>query len=97
MLAPDVPNFKVHVWKGDGGNILADGGYGFEFWGGVGGEEEGFYLFVEGGFAGVVEAEEEDGVFYEQGVRGCGSEGGGRDAHPLYSSHRGTIPLRDDT
>ena len=29
--------------------------------------EEGFDLFVEGGFAGVVEAEEDYGVFWEGG------------------------------
>jgi hypothetical protein len=38
--------------------------HGLEFRRGVGGEEEGFDLFVEGGFAGIVEAEEEDGIFW---------------------------------
>jgi hypothetical protein len=42
---------------------LADGRDGFQVRRRVGGEVEGFDLFVEGGFAGVVEAEEEDGVF----------------------------------
>jgi hypothetical protein len=65
MLAADVPDLQVYgrVWRGqfDGRDILADGGDGFEVgvrWG-VGG----FYLLEESGFAGVVEAEEEDGVF----------------------------------
>jgi hypothetical protein len=58
-----VPDFEIHVWEGDGGDVLADGGDRFEFRVGVGGEVEGFDLFMEGGFAGVVEAEEEDGVF----------------------------------
>ncbi len=64
VLSADVPDFKVNVWEGDGGHILADRGDGFEFGVGVGGEVEGFDLFVEGGFAGVVEAEEENRVFY---------------------------------
>ena len=42
---------------------MADGGDGFEFGGGTVRVEEGFDLFVEGGFAGVVEAEEDYGVF----------------------------------
>ncbi len=49
---------------------MADGGDGFEFWGWGVREEDGFDLFVEGGFAGVVEAEEEDGVFWERGELG---------------------------
>ena len=40
------------------------------------GEEERFYLFVESGFAGVVEAEEEDGVFWD-GRLACGLGNGG--------------------
>lgn len=60
VLAADVPHLYVHVWEGYGGDILAYCWDGFEFGGGGGGEEEGFYLFVKGGFAGVVEAEEED-------------------------------------
>ena len=47
---------------------MADGGDGFEV--GVGGRVGGFYLFEERCFAGVVEAEEEDGVFW-WGVRCC--------------------------
>ena len=42
---------------------MPDGRDGFAGWGGVGGEVEGFDGGEEGGFAGVVEAEEEDGVF----------------------------------
>jgi hypothetical protein len=48
---------------------LPDGWDGFEFRGGGGGEIEGFDLFVEGGFAGVIEAEEEDGIFYRRSVK----------------------------
>jgi hypothetical protein len=44
---------------------LADCRHSLEFWGGVVGEEQRLDLFVEGGFAGVVEAEEEDGVFWD--------------------------------
>lgn len=66
MLAADVPDLQVDGGvgrrEGDGGDILADGGDGFEV--GVGGGVSGFYLFEEGGFPGVVEAEEEDGVFW---------------------------------
>ena len=40
-----------------------------EFGVGVRGEVEGFDLFVEGGFARIVKAEEEDGVFYGRVVR----------------------------
>jgi hypothetical protein len=63
VLPSNIPDLEVHVGQRDGGDILADCRYGFEFGGGVGGEEERFHLFVEGGFTGVVEAEEEDGVF----------------------------------
>lgn len=49
----------------DCGYVLADCWDGFEVW--VGGAEGGFYLFEEGCFAGVVEAEEEDGVFWGVG------------------------------
>jgi len=63
VLPADVPDFEVHVWQGDGGDILAYGGHGFEFRGGVVGQVEGFDLLVEGRFAGIVEAEEENRVF----------------------------------
>jgi hypothetical protein len=66
MLAADVPYLEVdgriRGWEFDGCDVLADGGYGFEVW--VRGRVRGFDLFEEGGFAGVVEAEEEDGVFW---------------------------------
>jgi hypothetical protein len=42
---------------------LADGGDRLEVGRWAVGEEDGLYLLVEGGLAGVVEAEEEDGVF----------------------------------
>ena len=61
MLAAHVPDLEVHVVEGDGGDVLADGGDG-----GFGGRGvvvvEGFDGGEEGGFAGVVEAEEQDGV-----------------------------------
>ncbi len=70
VLTADVPYLEVDgwVWRGesDGSDVLADGGYGFKvrMRGGVGG----FYLFEERGFAGVVEAQEEDRVFWFDGV-----------------------------
>lgn len=61
MLAADVPELEVdgRVWwgKGEGDCVLADGGDGFEVW--VRGRVGGFDLLEEGGFAGVVEAEEQ--------------------------------------
>ena len=63
MLAPYIPDFKVHVRQGNGGHILANCGYGFEFWRRVGRQEERFHLLMKGSFAGIVEAEKEDGVF----------------------------------
>jgi hypothetical protein len=70
MLAADVPYLEVdgriRGWEFDGCDVLADGGYGFEVW--VRGRVRGFDLFEECGFAGVVEAEEEDGVFWWVGV-----------------------------
>jgi hypothetical protein len=65
-LAADVPEFEVHVGEDDGGNVLADGGHGFEVGRWAIGVEDGFDLLVEGGFTGVVEAEEEDRVFCER-------------------------------
>lgn len=71
-LAADVPEFEVHVWEGDGSDVLADGGDGVAgcwvgFVGGGGGEGggggrvvKGFDLVEESGFAGIVEAKEED-------------------------------------
>lgn len=63
QLPADVPDLEVQVGQGDGRDVLADGRDGLEFRGGVVGVEEGLDLFVEGGLAGVVEAEEDDGVF----------------------------------
>lgn len=68
VLAADVPDLEVHVWENDGGDVLADGGDSFEVGGrgggGAVGVEDGFYLLVKGGLACVVEAEEEEGVFF---------------------------------
>lgn len=68
MLVVDVLDFEVYVWENNGGDVLVDGGDGFEVggWGGGGvvGVEDGFYLFVKGGFVCVVEVEEEEGVFF---------------------------------
>lgn len=61
VLAADVPDLQVHVGQGDGGDILTDGGDG-GFAGRRGVRVEGFDGGEEGGFAGVVEAEEEDGI-----------------------------------
>lgn len=72
MLAAHVPDLEVHVVEGDCGDVLADGGNGgFGRGGGV--VVEGFDGGEEGRFAGVVEAEEEDGVFCL--VREVGSVG----------------------
>lgn len=63
VLAAHVPDLEVRVFEGDGGDVLADCGHGgFGGWGG--GVVEGFDGGEEGCFAGVVEAEEEDGVFW---------------------------------
>ncbi len=75
-MAADIPDLEVHVGEGNGCDVLADrgnsvprcgGGGGFALRPGKridGGIEEGFYLREEGGFAGVVKAKEEDGVFW---------------------------------
>jgi len=52
------------MWEGDGGDILADGGHGLCGWGWMRGVVVGFYGGEEGGFAGVVETEEEDRIFF---------------------------------
>ena len=62
VLAAHVPDLEVRVFEGDGGDVLADCGHG-RFGGLGGGVVEGFDGGEEGCFAGVVEAEEEDGVF----------------------------------
>lgn len=64
MLPAYIPDLEIEVLRcgeRDGSYVLANCGDGFEVRVVVG--EGGFYLFEEGGFAGVVEAEEEDGVF----------------------------------
>lgn len=66
MLSANIPYLEVNGWvrwwEFDGRDVLADSGHGFQVWvrGGVGG----FDLFEERGFAGIVEAKEEDGVFW---------------------------------
>lgn len=64
MLAANVPELDVHVWQRYGRDVLADGGDRLELRLGRIGEVHGFDLFVEGCLAGIVEAEEDDGVFY---------------------------------
>ena len=70
-----IPDLQVHVRQRDCGDILADGRDGVACCSGgrrislfaegrvYGGVEEGFYLAEEGGFARIVEAEKDDGVF----------------------------------
>ena len=81
VLPAYVPDLEVHVWQGDGRDILTDGRDGFLGDGGGGGEVEGFDGGEEGGFTGVVEAEEEDGVFWVcvlgRWMGGWGIGGGG--------------------
>jgi hypothetical protein len=81
MLAADVPYLEVdgwvRRWEFDGCDVLADRGHGLEV--GVRGRVGGLYLFEECGFSGVVEAEEEYGVFWrvlvgEQGEAGFGGK-----------------------
>ena len=70
MLAAHVPDLEVHVVKGDGGDVLADGrDGGFARSRGV--VVEGLDAGEEGRFAGVVEAEEEDRVFCVCGEIAC--------------------------
>lgn len=63
MLPAYVPDLEIHIAEIDGRNVLADSGDGFLGRGRGGGKVERFDGGEEGGFAGVVEAEEEDGVF----------------------------------
>lgn len=85
MLPAYIPDLEIHVWEGNSSDILADGGDGVLCGGGGrggGGEGvEGFDGVEEGGFAGVVEAEEEDGVFcwWEEGLVRSSLIGGGVD------------------
>jgi hypothetical protein len=62
VLAADVPDLEVQVRQRYRGDVLADCGDGFQV-GVVRAAVDGADLLEEGGFAGVVEAEEEDGVF----------------------------------
>ena len=81
VLSAHVPDLEVHVRQRDGGDILADGRHGLDSGEGVVGEVEGFDGGEEGGFAGVVQAEEEDGVLCARnrwsvgGVKVSGKEG----------------------
>jgi hypothetical protein len=54
-------------------------GHGLEFRSWIVGKEEGLDLFVEGGLAGIVEAEEEDRVFCQLSGHGWASGGRGID------------------
>lgn len=63
VLAADVPKLEVAVCALAGRDVLADGWDGLEVRVRVRGVE-GFDLLEEGGLAGVVEAKEEDGIFY---------------------------------
>lgn len=67
VLAAHVPDLEVHVGQGQGRDILADGGHGLELGRGRVGQVHGLDLFVKGGLAGIVEAEEDDGVFCGNG------------------------------
>ena len=69
MLAADVPDLEIHVREGDGGDVLADGGDGGAG-GGGGVVVEGFDGGEEGRFAGVVEAQEQDGVLCRRVLEG---------------------------
>lgn len=66
-LAADIPDLQVHIGQGDSRDILPDGWNSLAGVWGRGafgtGEEESFDLGEEGGFAGIIQAEEEDGVF----------------------------------
>lgn len=73
MLAAHVPDLEVHVVEGDGGDVLADGRDG-RFAGRGGVVVEGFDGGEERGFAGVVQAEEEDGVLCGRSVSRGGAE-----------------------
>jgi hypothetical protein len=66
MLTADVPYLEVDGWVGrwkrDGSDVLADSRDCFEVW--MRGCVGAFYLFEQGCFAGVVEAEDENGVLW---------------------------------
>lgn len=66
-LAADVPELHVHVGQGNGRDVLADGGHGLEVGGRRGGgvgRKERLDLLVKGCLSGIVEAEEDDRVFW---------------------------------
>lgn len=63
MLPAHIPDLEIHVAEIDRRDVLAHGGDGFLGGWRRGRQVEGFDGGEEGGFAGVVEAEEEDGVF----------------------------------
>ena len=69
MLTPYVPDFEIHVGHRDCRDILSDCWNRFQVGGWSVREEEGFDLFVEGGFASIIEAEEEDGIFCHISVK----------------------------
>lgn len=60
VLTPDIPDLEIHVWKRDGGHILAYCWDGAQFGSGRVGQKEGFDLFVESGLACIVKAEEKN-------------------------------------
>jgi hypothetical protein len=62
-LPAHIPDLEVHIWQSDGADILPYRWDCFQFWGGVLRVEKRFDLFMEGGFAGIVEAEEDYRVF----------------------------------
>lgn len=90
MLSTHVPDLQVHVGQADGLDVLANGGDGARVdaapapaGGGGGGASGGIEVEVfdggeEGRFTGVVEAEEEDGVFWWEVSRVVRLGGSGR-------------------
>ncbi|ROV88279.1 hypothetical protein VSDG_09013 [Cytospora chrysosperma] len=73
-LAAHVPELDVHVRERDGRHVLPDRGHRVELGLWPVRHEEGLYLLVEGGLAGIVEAEEDHRVFcvWEQRVEPLG-------------------------
>lgn len=68
VLTPDIPYLEIHIRKCYRRDILADCWDRLKLRCRVRGEVERLDLLVEGGFAGIVEAEEENGVLYSIGV-----------------------------
>ena len=62
VLPADVPDLEAQLGEGHDGHVLAHGGHGAGGDGGGAGQEERLDGGEERGLAGVVEAEEEDGV-----------------------------------